>query len=330
MKAHRLGLTATVALVAACAVAAAPSSSAATTDAQSAVSENWAGYVVGSSSQNAAEQFSSVSGSWVEPSVKCTTGQGYSAFWVGLGGSGGQSGSLEQVGTEADCTSGGSGDYFAWYELVPSAPVKLDLAVRPGDQVSGRVTVSGSQVTVALSDSTAGTSVARTLQMSNPDVSSAEWIAEAPSSCDQTSNCQPLPLADFGMVNFTGASATAAGHTGTISDSNWTADAVSLDGSADGAGLGGPRFATNEASAAAQPSTLSGDGSAFSVTWAVSASPSSGTSDGSGYSDSYGSGGGYGYGGGYGGYGPGAGYGYGSYGPGAGYGYGGGDGYSGY
>ena len=40
--------------------------------------------------------------------------------------------------------------------------------------------------------------------MSNPDTSSAEWIAEAPSQCDGSGSCQPLPLADFGTVQFTG------------------------------------------------------------------------------------------------------------------------------
>ena len=53
--------------------------------------------------------------------------------------------------------------------------------------------------------------------MSNPDISSAEWIAEAPSTCSQgLSSCTPLPLADFGTVQFTSASATTTdGHTGT-------------------------------------------------------------------------------------------------------------------
>ena len=329
-----------LAIMAATAVGAAPSASAATTDVQQAVSANWAGYVVGDSAEGGNEQFSSVSGSWVEPSVTCTTGQSYSAFWVGLGGSGEQSGSLEQTGTEADCTSTGAVDDFAWYELVPAAPVRLDLAMHPGDHVTGKVTVDGTQVVVALSDQTTGGSVTKTLQMSNPDTSSAEWIAEAPSTCDQTSNCQPLSLADFNTVNFSDASATANGHTGTISDPNWTAAAVTLDGSSGEAGLGGASFASDQSSAGAQPSALSSDGSSFSVAWSSSGGePTSagagtgtaggsglGSGSGSGYGGGYGDGGGYGgYGGGYGGYGGG----YGGYGGGYG-GYGGGyGGYSG-
>jgi hypothetical protein len=346
-----------LAIAAAAAVGAAPSASAATTDAQQAVSANWAGYVVGDSSEGSNEQFSSVSGSWVEPSVSCTTGQSYSAFWVGLGGSGQQSGSLEQTGTEADCTSTGAVDDFAWYELVPAAPVRLGLAMHPGDHVTGKVTVDGTQVVVALSDQTTGGSVTKTLQMSNPDTSSAEWIAEAPSTCDQTSNCQPLPLADFNTVNFSNASATANGHTGTISDANWSAAAVTRDGSSDESGVGGASFASNQSSAGAQPSALSSDGSSFSVAWSsTGGEPTSadggtggtaggnpagagsglGSGAGSGYGGGYGDGGYGGYGDGGGGYGDGGyGGGYGGYGGGyGGYGgyssYGGYSGYSGY
>jgi hypothetical protein len=303
-----------------------PAASAAS-DVQQASSGNWSGYVIGGSSSPS--KFSSVSGSWVQPTAKCTNGQSYGAFWVGLGGAG-QTEALEQAGTEADCTSGGAASYFAWYELVPSAPVQLDLAVHAGDHMSSKVSVDGSSVTVVVSDQTTGQSVSRTLQMSDPDTSSAEWIAEAPSACDQTaSNCQPLNLTDFGTVTFTNASATSTdGHTGTISDSDWSAAAVQLS---PGAAGGGPDFTSSESAAGATPSSLSSDGSSFSVAWsdggqATSSSVGSGTGYGYGYG--YGSGGaGYGYGGG--GYGDGYGYGGAGYGAGS-YGYGGGYGAGGY
>jgi hypothetical protein len=297
----------TLAVTAACLLGSASAASAA--DVQQASSENWSGYVVGSSSQSP-ESFSSVSGSWVQPTAKCTGSQAYSAFWVGLGGSG-QSNSLEQVGTEADC-SAQRASYYAWYELVPSAPVRLDLTIRPGDHISSSVSVSGSSVTVSLHDQTSGQSATRTLSMTDPDTSSAEWIAEAPSSCDQTGNCQPLSLTDFGTVNFTDASATAGGHTGPISDPSWSAVAVQMSGSGAPAGLGDAQFASAESSGGAAPSDLSGDGSSFSVTWSGG---SVDTSIGSQY--------GYGGGGGYGGYGAGGG-GYGGYGGGGYSGYGGG------
>jgi hypothetical protein len=307
MNRHRL--LATFAATAALSAAGAATASAATVGAQEAVSQNWAGYVAGGT------QFSSVSGSWIQPTAKCGSGQTYSAFWVGIGGSSNQSSALEQTGTQADCTADGTTDYYAWYELVPAAPVKLDLAIKPGDHISAKVSVSGSNVTVSLSDQTTGQSTTKTLQMDSPDTSSAEWIAEAPSACDGSGSCQPLPLADFGTVQFTSASATANGHTGTISDPNWSAQAVQLGGS----GASDVSYSSQDASSAT-PSSLSSDGSSFSVA----------SQTGSGSTGSAGGAGDYGYGdGGYGdgGY-PGAdgSYGYGGY-PGSGYGqygYGGG------
>ncbi len=316
-----------------------------TVNAQQATSENWAGYIAGSNVGTG--QFSSVSGSWVVPAVNSgsSTGQhqGYSAFWVGLGGSSGQSQSLEQVGTSSD-TSGGQTQYYAWYELVPDPETQLNLAVHPGDHMTGKVSVSGSDVTITLSDQTTGQSVTKQLQMSNPDTSSAEWIAEAPSSESQSGNTQTLPLADFGKVTFTDASATSGGHTGTISDPDWSLQQVQLSSAGGGGQFGGagmtvsgPGSAVGQSGAGAQPSTLSSDGSSFSVSYS---SDGSGSGAGAGSGAVNGSGGGsdtsagsgpYGYDpgggsvyvvpGGYGGYGSGSGYG--GYGGGyGGYGYG--------
>ena len=180
---------------------------------------------------------------------------------------------------------------------------------------------------MSLSDLTTGRSATQTKQVTRPDTSSAEWIAEAPSACDGSGSCQPLPLSDFGTVQFTGASATANGHTGTISDSSWTAQPVVLGSG----GASGVSFDAGQSSAGAAPSSLSSDGSSFSVAYQQSAASASGSGTGgsTGGSGNYGYGdGGYGYGG----YpGAGGGYGYGGY-PGGGYGqYGyGGGGYGGY
>ncbi|MGN6170014.1 MAG: G1 family glutamic endopeptidase, partial [Solirubrobacteraceae bacterium] len=193
---------------------------------------------------------------------------------------------LEQVGTAADCNAGGNADHYAWYELVPAAPVRLGLVISPGDRVTGNVSVEGTSVTVSLTDATTGQSATKTLQMSNPDVSSAEWIAEAPSSCDQTGNCSPLPLADFGKVQFSNASATSGDHTGTISDPLWTTQPVAL--SADSGGYYPAGFVSDQSSGNAQPSGLSTGGSAFSVRYVGSATGSPATlSGGSGPSTGY-------------------------------------------
>jgi hypothetical protein len=312
------------------ALGALPASAAAASNIQQAASGNWSGYVA---SATGAKNFSSVSGSWTQPTANCTSGSGYAAFWVGLGGSGSSSDgsqALEQAGTEADCSSG-QAKYFAWYELVPAAPVRLGLTINPGDRITTRVGVSGSTVTVSLTDVTSGQSASKTLTMNNPDTSSAEWIAEAPSSCGQdATSCSPLPLTNFGTVKFTAATATASdGHTGPVSDSDWSATQVALQPGADG--LGGAQFATDTGapSAGATPSSLSTDGQSFSVAWSDgSAATSSGAGDGSAYGYSGGSSGdsgGYSYPGGgyvYPGSGYSGGYGGGSSSDGSGYGYG--------
>jgi hypothetical protein len=307
MNRHRLLATLAAAAVTGGAAAGASAATAATVDQQAAVSQNWAGYVAGRT------QFSSVSGSWVQPAAKCGAGQTYSAFWVGLGGSSDQSSALEQTGTQADCTADGGTEYYAWYELVPAAPVKLDLAIKPGDHISAKVSVSGSDVTVSLSDRTTGQSATKTLQMDNPDTSSAEWIAEAPSACDGSGSCQTLPLADFGTVQFTSATATANGHTGTISDPNWDAQPVQLGGS----GISDISYGSDTGPSGASPSSLSSDGSSFSV----AAQAGAGSTGAAGGAGGYGYGDGYGYGGYPGDYGyGGGGYGYGGYGYGDSYG----------
>jgi Peptidase A4 family len=295
---HTPRLISAIAVAGSIAAAAAPSASAATTDGQSASSANWSGYVVGGTS-GSTTKFSSVTASWTEPNVNCNAGQGYSAFWVGIGGAGQPSQALEQAGTEADCSAGGSASHFAWYELVPAAPVRMDLKVSPGDHISSKVTVNGTNVTVALSDSTTGQSADQDLTMNNPDTSSAEWIAEAPSQCDGSSSCQPLPLADFGNISFANASATANGHTGTISDSSWASQPVTLTAGADQ--LGGGGFVSDvTSSAGATPSSLSSDGSSFSVAWASTQAPASAPGSSSGSGSGFGDGSGYGSGSGWG------------------------------
>ncbi len=243
------------------------------------------------------------------------------------------------MGTQSDCSTTGATSYYAWYELVPAAPVRLGLAVKPGDHITGKVKVSGSNVTVSLWNTTTGQSATKNLTTDNIDTSSAEWIAEAPSECDQSGNCQPLPLADFGSVKFTDASATAGGHTGTISDSNWQSQVVNLDGSGATRSFGpvGVAYSGSSGAAGAQASGLSSDGSAFSVAYSANdtaVTSGSGSADPAAGGSTYGDGAGspYGYGSGGGGYG-GGGYGGGDYGSGGGgYAYGGGgygDGYGG-
>ena len=323
---------------------------------QEAVSENWAGYVA---TPKDASGFSGVSAQWTQPTVSCATTQGasYSAYWVGIGGGGSNSQALEQIGTQGDCDASGDTSYYAWYELVPSAPVKLALQISPGDTIYARTVVKGEQVTLRIVDETTGNSWDKTLTMTSatPDTSTAEWVAEAPSECSggvAGDDCQPLQLADFGKTTFSNAHAMAAGHRGSISDSQFSEQPIALEPSSSslfGGGNGGyfsqgygaysDYSSTGEGAA---PTALTDGGTSFTVEYGNSAGS---VSSGSGQSEGQTSGDGYGYSDGSGGYGysggSGDGYGYsdgsGGYGysggPGDGYGYSdgsGGYGYGGY
>jgi hypothetical protein len=204
----------------------------ATTATSTAVSSNWAGYVA-QASPVSASRFTSVSGTWTVPSVTCVKGRGsYSAVWVGLGGYRESASSLEQVGVDADCSSGGRPIYASWYELLPAAPIRLALKIHPGDQVAASVTARRHVVTLRLRDLTSSKRFSTIKRVRRIDLSSAEWIVEAPSECSSSDACSTLALSNFGAVAFTNASATAGGHTGAISDALWSATALELRQSA--------------------------------------------------------------------------------------------------
>ena len=252
------------ALAAAAAALMLASATTATAATTTAVSSNWAGYSVSGTT------YSSVSGTWTQPAADCSTKTSSTtaaAFWVGLGGNDETSTALEQTGTEADCLADGSVRYGAWYELVPAASVKAQLTVSAGDRIAASVEVSGTTVKVQLKNLTTGKSFARTLRMSAPDISSAEWVAEAPSAVTERGT-QILPLTDFGTIRFDSASATStSGHAGTISDSAWSATRIMLAaGSGSGPGPHFGPFAPDAGSTEAVTSAPAAGGSAFSVT----------------------------------------------------------------
>ena len=105
--------------------------------------------------------------------------------------------------------------------------------------------------------------------MAAPDTSSAEWIAEAPSICSSENTCRLTALTDFDTVGFSQASATSDGHTGTISDPDWTTTALQLE---DGGG-GFGRYGAESSPAQATPGALRSAGAGFTVSWAKGQSP---------------------------------------------------------
>ena len=195
-------------------------------------SSNWSGYAVTGS------RFTSVSASWTQPTAKCS-GTAYSSFWVGLDGD--TSNTVEQTGTDADC-SGSTPQYYAWYEMYPKFPVNLRGTVRPGDHLSASVTTDGSgRFTLTITDSTQGWTNTTNARLKSAKLASAEVIAEAPSSSGGV-----LPLANFGTVSFSGAKANG---------SLLTSSTPHLD----------PITMQSGSTVKAQPSSISNG--AFSVAW---------------------------------------------------------------
>ena len=229
-------------------------------------SSNWAGYAV----HHSGVRFRTVVGSWTQPRATCTPGRAtYSSVWVGIGGYDLSSPALEQIGTELDCTAGGRVVSNVWYELVPAPSRTTKLAVATGDRIQANVTVAGNQVKLTLADLTRRRSFTRTAHATVLDTTSAEWIVEAPSACSGATDCQTLPLADFGSAAITGARATTtAGHRGSITDRRWSTTKISLAESA-------RRFAGSPADrpVLAQPSPLSADGTGFTVSYTGTTAP---------------------------------------------------------
>jgi hypothetical protein len=241
----------------------------ASNDGTPSVSANWSGYAL--QDVNAAGlQFTSVTGTWKVPVTTCTSESTSSAaFWVGLGGSSDTATGLEQTGTGADCNTG-TARYFAWYEILPASSVEVPLKVKPGDQITTSVNVNGTTVLVQIKNRTRKTSFTKALQVAAPDLSSAEWIAEAPSACTSGGRCTIVPLANFGTVTFTRAASIASSHPGTINDTTWASDAIRLVPQSSS----GFFAARNSASTAgATPGALSADGRSFPVSWLANAMP---------------------------------------------------------
>jgi hypothetical protein len=153
-------------------------------------STNWSGYAATGST------YTSVSTTYTQPSVSCSGRSGtYAAFWVGLDGY--SSSTVEQTGTLAYC-SGSRAEYVGWYEMYPQGSNDYSNTVAAGNTIFESVTFSGSDVyTLVLEDETRGWTKTTVVDASGDARSSAEVIAEAPSSSTGV-----LPLADFGTVTF--------------------------------------------------------------------------------------------------------------------------------
>jgi hypothetical protein len=202
---------------------------------RNSTSTNWSGYATTGST------YTDVKGTWTEPTASCTAGQtAYSSFWVGIDGD--TTNSVEQTGTDADCSSG-TPTYYAWYEMYPKFPVNLSNPVSPGDSLTAEVSTNGSgSFTLTIKDTTKGWTFTTNQRSKKAKLGSAEWIAEAPSGSGGV-----LPLANFGTVSFTSCTANGAAIGG-----NPNVDEIVMQ--------------TSGGVVKAQPSGLT-NGSSFTVAW---------------------------------------------------------------
>jgi len=238
-------------------------------------STNWAGYAVMSPDATTTPMsFTSVTGTWTQVAAACGTGDANaaSAVWVGLGGYSTTSQALEQIGTDADCSPSDTPSYYAWYEIVPDPPVNLPLKINPGDTITTSVNVSGSTVLLQLKDHTRHVTFTKSLTASLLDLTSAEWIAEAPAECSSNTACKQLALTDFGSVSFARTYAVGNDADGTITGPGWSATAIQLVPHAQRFYGASNQSTSGTPGAGAMPYGLTANGTGFTITWQANAS----------------------------------------------------------
>lgn len=202
-------------------------------------STNWAGYA------DTGSGFSTVTGSWTEPGVSCTSTTSLAAFWVGIDGY--SSSSVEQDGTLIECYRGAA-YYYTWWEMYPTNAIQVvGSTLHAGDSITASVVRSGTSYTLKVTDSSrSADSFSTTQTCSSCANSSAEWIAEAPSGSSGV-----YPLSDFSSWTESGATVKAGSTSGVIS--SFTDDELTMINSS--------------GATKALPGALNSSGNGFGVTW---------------------------------------------------------------
>jgi hypothetical protein len=216
--------------------------------------ESWAGYAVTGSG------FTKVSGSWTVTAVNCSaTPKTYSSQWVGIDGW--TSDTVEQIGTDSDC-SGSTPSYYVWYEFYPKNTVVISgVSIAPGDRFLASVVYDGSnEYTVSITNVTTNQSFSKEVSFSGtskakPEWNSAEWIMEMDGA----------KLADFGTEPFGEYYTAVAGGNNTATDSSFSG-VISGFGSAVQESIT-TKTGSSSSTDTAVPSVLASDGEGFTVTW---------------------------------------------------------------
>ena len=195
----------------------------------SGTNSNWGGYAVTGGT------YDSVTGNWVVPSLTCSVTKGDVSFWSGLDGW--TSSSVEQIGLDAVCASGGKIEYNPWVEMYPANSIYFTETVKAGDEMTSSVTTSGNgSFKLVLADPTQGWTKTYTKTLASAPLSSAEVIVEAIGS----QNIPPCP--DFGSIQFSDVTANGESFAsaGSVQTTNLERSGVFLtqDGALSGTGFG--------------------------------------------------------------------------------------------
>lgn len=188
-------------------------------------SNNWSGFATYS------DHFRFVTATYTVPSLNCAVSPdgSYDSEWVGLDGY--TNSTVEQAGNYAYC-SGGTPNYFAFYEMFPSASVDFS-GVSPGDSITASVYFNGSQWVLTVADNTTGSgfSVAQSCPSgSTCRNTNAEIVSEVPNGGPPSAS-----LADYGIVGFTHIGITdTTGHRYNIFSPDWKNDKISEYDSSNG------------------------------------------------------------------------------------------------
>lgn len=197
------------------------------------------------------------------PSVNCansplgSSGHATASHWVGLED---RKITIEQIGVDGRCDSSGTPTYVAWYQMWPlTAEYVPSTGVNPGDAMTAQVSFNASTSTynLFLKDVTTGGGLIliNTNQKCPAGFTCRDNIAEVITEDPSGGVACGVNLADFGMVNYTGASVTSLDGThGTLAakSGRWTSTKITMTD---------PSGHTM-----ASPSALYG-GQAFNVTW---------------------------------------------------------------
>jgi hypothetical protein len=181
------------------------------------LTENWSGAQITSAP---GQVFENVVGIWTVPRTYADPnddGESYCTCWIGISDSDTH---LLQAGVECDVAHNDTDrDTYAWWTLLPSIPMRIDVPVSAGDSILCAIGAgppseqdhSGLLGHIWFANLSQGTGMVIPLKGSYFAATNAEWIVERPAKHYGMPYEPRGPLANYGRVTFTDCSAVITG-----------------------------------------------------------------------------------------------------------------------